>query len=68
MMSSPEEKKPLGPSQKEKRCIRCSADFICGPAPETGKCWCAELPPIKPLTDEGCLCPDCLRREIAGRL
>jgi len=55
-------------AQKLKRCPRCASEFVCGPDSETGRCWCAELPPIMPMTDEGCLCPKCLRKEIAARL
>lgn len=51
-----------------KRCPRCAAEFFCGGDSDTGRCWCAELPPIIPVTDEGCLCPKCLRKEVADRL
>ena len=54
--------------QQLKQCPRCAAEFVCGAASETERCWCAELPPIMPVTDEGCLCPTCLRKEIAGHL
>ena len=54
--------------QSLKRCARCAAKFVCGAAAETGRCWCAELPPIMPMTNEGCLCPKCLQEEIAQRL
>jgi len=54
--------------QQLKQCPRCAAEFVCGAASETERCWCAELPPIMPVTDEGCLCQKCLRKEIADRL
>jgi len=62
------EEKQHGAMQKIKRCARCSAEFVCGADAESGRCWCAELPPIMPMTDEGCLCQKCLRNEIADRL
>ena len=67
-MIADDEEKQRGALQKLKRCLRCVAEFVCGAAAETGRCWCAELPPIMPVTDEGCLCPKCLQKEIAGRL
>jgi len=54
--------------QRFKQCPRCAAEFVCGAESESGRCWCAELPPLMPVTDEGCLCPKCLRKEIADRL
>ena len=63
-----DEEKQRGAMQRLKRCLRCAAEFVCGADSETGRCWCAELPPIMPMTDEGCLCPRCLRKEIADRL
>src|SRR5437660_7625126 len=54
--------------QTVKRCPRCAAEFLCDAAAETERCWCAELPPIMPMTDEGCLCRKCLQKEIAARL
>jgi hypothetical protein len=52
----------------EKKCVRCGAEFGCGAAAGEKACWCAELPPVLPVTDEGCLCPQCLRKEIEKRL
>ncbi len=54
--------------ERFKQCPRCAAEFVCGAAVETGRCWCTELPPIMPVTDEGCLCPNCLQKEIASQL
>src|SRR5712691_4028418 len=54
--------------QRLKRCSRCAAEFVCGADSETWRCWCAELPPIMPVTNEGCLCPKCLRKEITSQL
>lgn len=51
-----------------KQCPRCGVAFVCGADQETGHCWCAELPPIMPVTDEGCLCPPCLRQAVAALL
>ena len=49
-----------------KICNRCGADFGCANLGDGSRCWCAELPPVMPLRTEGdCLCPDCLKSEIA---
>lgn len=50
------------------RCVRCGTEFGCGAAEGRERCWCADLPPVMPVTDEGCLCPDCLKKEISGLL
>ena len=63
-----DEEKPLGAMQTRKRCLRCGVSFVCGADQETGHCWCAELPPIMPVTDEGCFCSKCLRQAIAALL
>jgi len=63
-----DEEKPLGAMQTRKRCLRCGVSFVCGADQETGHCWCAELPPIMPVTDEGCFCSNCLRQAIAALL
>ena len=49
-------------------CPRCGARFACGMA--SGRCWCAELPPLTPLPDglpPACLCPACLRELAASQ-
>ena len=51
-----------------KACIRCGTGFECGGALGKDTCWCAELPPVMAVTDEGCLCPACLRVEVEARL
>ncbi|MCC6172284.1 MAG: cysteine-rich CWC family protein [Gammaproteobacteria bacterium] len=43
-------------------CARCGASFACGMS--TGRCWCAQLPPLPALpvhVQPSCLCPACLR-------
>ena len=56
------------------RCVRCGAAFSCGAEakPQSGappsKCWCEELPAVLPVTDEGCLCRNCLSAEIEDQL
>jgi hypothetical protein len=50
------------------KCIRCGTEFGCGNIEGRGVCWCAELPPVMPVTDEGCLCPPCLKAEITARV
>jgi uncharacterized protein len=54
---------------KEKICPGCGTKVGCGAAPGKDHCWCADLPRIMPVPDVGtdCLCPECLRREIARR-
>jgi hypothetical protein len=49
-------------------CARCKAQFGCGQAEGGGSCWCADLPPIMPVKGESCLCPSCLRAEVAARV
>lgn len=49
-------------------CARCGATFECGMKAGVERCWCADLPPIAPSAAfAGCLCPACLRSEIATR-
>lgn len=50
------------------RCVKCRAEFRCGPEPGAEKCWCADLPLVMPVTDEGCLCPPCLKEAVRARL
>jgi diphthine-ammonia ligase len=61
-----DEEKPLGPMQMLKQCLRCGGAFVCGADQATGHCWCAELLPVMPVTDEGCFCSNCLRQEVAS--
>lgn len=49
-------------------CIRCQAEFGCGAASGEKRCWCEDLPTVMPVTDEGCLCPGCLRQEVEARV
>ena len=56
-------------------CPRCGAAFACAAASydppqgaEAFACWCMDLPRIAmPDAPAGCLCPDCLKAEIAER-
>ena len=49
-------------------CARCDATFECGMKAGVDHCWCAGLAPIAPSTAfTSCLCPRCLRDEIATR-
>jgi uncharacterized protein (TIGR00290 family) len=49
-------------------CARCGATFECGMKAGVERCWCADFPPIAPSAAyETCLCPRCLRDEIASR-
>ena len=68
---------PAGVPAARETCSRCGASFGCGMG--QGSCWCAELPPLMPVPRSGeasadgdgdpasCLCPPCLREEIARR-
>jgi hypothetical protein len=49
-------------------CIECGGTFGCGGAEGKTSCWCAELPMVMPVGDAGCLCPECLKAEIARRV
>lgn len=49
-------------------CARCGAVFGCGNLEGKTSCWCAELPAVMPVTGEGCLCPKCLKAEVAKRV
>ena len=52
-----------------KPCPECRAGFFCGPRPDTGRCWCDELPAlIAPTSDAECLCPDCLKAKLARKI
>ena len=54
-------------AKTENTCPRCGNTFVCGMAAGLDKCWCAELPPIVPPDPgAGCLCPGCLRAEVAS--
>ena len=50
------------------KCVACGESFGCGNVEGKTSCWCAELPAVMPLTDEGCLCPKCLKAEILRRV
>jgi hypothetical protein len=52
-------------------CAACGAAFHCGFRAGENHCWCADLPKLMPMPDEGtsaCLCEACLRAEIAKRI
>lgn len=48
--------------------MRCGAVFGCGGAEGKTSCWCADIPPVMPVSDEGCLCPRCLKAEVLKRV
>jgi transcriptional regulator NrdR family protein len=51
--------------ERRKVCELCGTEFSCF----TEECWCSELPPIMPLDEnKGCLCPECLGREIEQKI
>jgi Cysteine-rich CWC len=53
----------------ESRCARCSAPFTCGMQAGSEPCWCASLPALKTvMPGQGCLCRECLVKEIGGDL
>ncbi|HTA81905.1 MAG TPA: ABC transporter substrate-binding protein [Bacteroidia bacterium] len=48
-----------------KKCEKCAKDFTCSSA----NCWCNNMPQIMPMNPEkGCLCPDCLKEAIDGKV
>ncbi len=50
-----------------KKCARCEQEFECGFEEGKSTCWCFALPHVIPLSEdeeEGCLCPDCLKKKI----
>jgi prepilin-type N-terminal cleavage/methylation domain-containing protein/prepilin-type processing-associated H-X9-DG protein len=53
---------------RTKVCQVCGATFLCGPKPDTGRCWCDELPSLPPGAAPGadCLCPGCLEKAVAA--
>lgn len=50
-----------------KRCPECGTTFECLAHCGANTCWCMALPPLPMPTDAAadCLCPKCLRAEIA---
>lgn len=44
-------------------CPRCGATFTCGMLAGEPVCWCAALPPLAsvPQQGAGCYCPACLK-------
>ena len=51
-----------------KTCPRCQASFECGLKEGHEACWCFECPHVMLVVEEAdCLCPNCLRAEIAER-
>ena len=51
----------------EKTCPRCGNAFVCGMDAGERRCWCAELPVLReiPEPSQGCLCPGCLKEQLA---
>jgi len=49
-------------------CVACGETFGCGNVEGKTSCWCADLPVVMPVTGDGCLCPKCLKAEIARRI
>ena len=54
---------------KTKSCDNCNSAFECGAGSPQSVCWCSTLPGIE-IIEEGkdCLCPDCLKKEIANKI
>ena len=57
----------LPPLAQAKKCHRCGEVFSCGMTSGEEGCWCARLPNVMPLVQDGsdCLCPSCLLQAIA---
>ncbi|MDD5302862.1 MAG: cysteine-rich CWC family protein [Elusimicrobia bacterium] len=49
-------------------CAACGEPFGCGNVEGKTSCWCSGLPAVMPVTGKGCLCPRCLKAEIASRV
>jgi hypothetical protein len=46
---------------RQKYCVRCGAEFGCGPQAPGEPCWCDILPHVMAMSDGGdCFCPACL--------
>jgi hypothetical protein len=46
-------------------CWRCGAEFGCGARNGAARCWCDDVPPIRPSADgTECLCPNCLNHVV----
>lgn len=59
--------RPAGEAANQ-RCDSCGEGFSCGMKAGAEKCWCAELPPVMPVSGDACLCPKCLRAEAEKRV
>jgi predicted Fe-S protein YdhL (DUF1289 family) len=57
----------LPPIAQAKQCQRCGDTFRCGIGDGEESCWCARLPNVMPMAEDGgdCLCPACLLQAIA---
>lgn len=51
------------PTSGTSTCQRCGAVFTCGMQAGEPVCWCAALPPLVTIPDDGagCYCPACLK-------
>lgn len=49
-------------------CAACGETFGCGNVEGKASCWCSDLPAVMPVDGKGCLCPKCLKAEIALRI
>lgn len=49
-------------------CQLCGNEFECGAENKAAKCWCFDLPHVRPLpvleNNQNCLCPNCLKHNI----
>ncbi len=51
-----------------KTCPKCETTFECGIASGQETCWCFACPRVLPVVENaGCLCPECLQREITAK-
>jgi len=57
----------LPPQAQAKQCQCCGGSFSCGASGPADSCWCAKLPHLMPLGEDGtdCLCPSCLLQAMA---
>lgn len=49
-------------------CAACGESFGCGNEEKKASCWCSDLPAVMPVDGASCLCPKCLKAEIARRV
>jgi hypothetical protein len=49
---------------KMKQCFKCDKQFKCGLIGDYVNCWCTKYPNMLEITNESCMCEECLKEEI----